>query len=66
MSQKSWNADCCQDEKDVVNLLWFVFAVVVASVDVSGTVILKVESVCGREQIFHDETLEHSLFFDAM
>ena len=40
---------------------------VVANADVSGTVILEAERVCGcDEQIFHDETLEHSLFFDTM
>ena len=33
--------------KDVVNLLWIVIPVVVAGVDVGGTVILKVESVSG-------------------
>ena len=48
--------------KDAVNQLWFVIPVVVASVDVDGTVILKVESVRGCEQFFHDGTLKHSLF----
>ena len=50
----------------MVNLLWFVIRVVVAGVDVDGTVILKAERVSGCEQIFHNETLEHSLFFDTM
>ena len=43
--------------KEIVSLLWFVIPVKVASVDVDGTVILKVESVCGCEQIWQAHLL---------
>ena len=38
----------------------------VAGVDVCDSVVLRVEGVCGSEQVFHDETLEHSLSLDTM
>ena len=44
-----------------MHLLWFVIPVVVAGSHVDGTVILKVESVSGCEQIFHDETLSETV-----
>ena len=41
-------------------------SVVVARVDVGVPVVLIAESVRGCQQMFHDKTLEKSLFFGTM
>ena len=43
------------DNKNVVNLLWFVASIVVAHVDVGVAAVIVAENVRGSQRVFHDE-----------